>query len=83
MVRKVYFLLYLVVMKLWGFYILVRWGGINDRVLDYIQYTICEVEYTAKRSGKVIGYWAYGSYNPDYPYQGCPDWIEELRKRSL
>ena len=32
---------------------------------------VSEILLTGRR-GKVIGYWAYGYYDPNFPYQGNP-----------
>ena len=46
-----------------------RFGDIQSRVVDQINGTASEIEYTDKR-GRVVGYWAYGSFDPTLPYQG-------------
>ena len=47
----------------------IRFGAIQERVVSRIEGTACEIEYTG-RLGRVIGYWAYGSFDPRLPYQG-------------
>jgi len=47
----------------------IRFGTIRERVVSRIEGTPCEIEYTG-RFGRVIGYWAYGSFDPSEPYQG-------------
>jgi len=47
----------------------IRFGAIKERVVDRIEGTACEVEFTG-RFGKVVGYWAYGAFDPSCPYQG-------------
>jgi hypothetical protein len=46
-----------------------RWGTISERVVCSIEGTSAEIEFT-DRWGRVIGYWAYGSFDPRLPYQG-------------
>lgn len=48
---------------------LIRFGKITSTVKSDINGIACEIEYYG-RNGKVIGYWAYGSFDPYYPYQG-------------
>lgn len=47
----------------------IRFGKITEHVIDRIEGTACEVEYRG-RGGKVVGFWAYGYFCPDYPYRG-------------
>ena len=47
----------------------IRFGKITEHVTDRIEGTVCEVEYRG-RGGKVVGFWAYGYFCPDYPYRG-------------
>lgn len=42
---------------------------LHFKVKDWINHQPCEIEYYDEQ-GVVIGYWAYGSYDPDLPYQG-------------
>lgn len=44
-------------------------GPLTWRVTDSIDNLTTEVEYT-NIDGKVVGYWAYGSWDPELPYQG-------------
>lgn len=41
--------------------------------------TPAEIEYT-NDSGEIVGYWAYGSFDPAYPYQGNE--LEYLRIKN-
>lgn len=50
-------------------YLWVRWGEITEHVVDTIANVACEIEYR-DRNGKTIGYWAYGHFDPGYPYRG-------------
>lgn len=47
----------------------IRFGKITSAVKADINGTACEVEFYG-RGGKVIGYWAYGSFDPAGPYRG-------------
>lgn len=38
-------------------------------IVDRIDNTPCEIKYV-NESGKTVGYWEYGHWCPDYPYQG-------------
>ena len=51
-----------------GFFWL-RYGTVQERVICRHEGTACEVEFTG-RGGRVIGYWAYGVFDPRLPYQG-------------
>jgi hypothetical protein len=33
-------------------------------------------EYSYWSKGKIIGYWAYGSFDPAMPYQGRDSWLQ-------
>ncbi len=47
-----------------------RFGTISERVVAYAgDYIPAEIEYRG-RHGRVVGYWAYGAFDPAYPYQG-------------
>ncbi len=46
-----------------------RFGSLEIRIVDKIEGTVCEYEIIG-RGGKVVGYWAYGSYDPSLPYRG-------------
>ena len=52
--------------RLWQW---IRFGTITERVVCCIDMTPAEIEYTG-RNGRVVGYWAYGSFDPNSPYQG-------------
>jgi hypothetical protein len=52
--------------KIWHW---IRFGKITQTIKADINGTACEIEY-AGRKGKVIGYWAYGYFDPSGPYQG-------------
>ena len=46
-------------------------SNIKRKAIDYVNYTVCESEFSCDSCG-VIGYWAYGSYDPAYPYPVKP-----------
>lgn len=48
---------------------LARFGPITETVRSVDGGLASEVEYRG-RNGKIIGYWAYGYYDPGMPYQG-------------
>lgn len=52
-----------------------RWGPLTEHVTDSMDAwgapTVTEYEVrTAK--GKLVGYWAYGNFDPSLPYRGIP-----------
>lgn len=48
----------------------VRFGTITSEVKGYAGGgVVCEIEYRGRR-GQVVGYWAYGHFDPTGPYQG-------------
>jgi hypothetical protein len=48
----------------------VRFGRITERVVATAGHSVpAEIEYLDRR-GRVIGFWAYGAWHPDYPYRG-------------
>lgn len=56
--------------KLSLFWLWVRFGDVTERVVGYAgDHVVAEVEYIG-RGGKVVGYWAYGYWDPSYPYRG-------------
>lgn len=47
----------------------VRFGKVTSKVMDTAGGGIvCEVAYFG-RGGQMVGYWAYGSWDPAFPYQ--------------
>ncbi|WP_157645621.1 hypothetical protein [Burkholderia ubonensis] len=46
-----------------------RFGDITEMVRTIDGGVVSELEYRG-RHGKVVGYWAYGSFDPKLPYQG-------------
>lgn len=51
------------------FWIWLRFGEITEVIKSIDGGHVLEVEFLG-RGGKRIGYWAYGYYDPIYPYQG-------------
>jgi hypothetical protein len=50
-------------------YIYIRFGRITQRTVDSINGRPCEIAYY-DRNGKMIGYWAYGYFDPEGEYRG-------------
>lgn len=50
-------------------YVRLRFGKLHFVPKDRIDGLVCEQEAQNAR-GEVVGYWAYGSYDPSYPYRG-------------
>jgi hypothetical protein len=60
--------------KLWRFWRWLRFGKITERVTDYAgDHVVAEVEYRG-RWGRVVGYWAYGHWDPSLPFRCDEDW---------
>lgn len=56
--------------KLYGTVEWIRFGDITEKVVGYAgDHVVAEVEYRG-RGGKLVGYWALGSFDPSFPYQG-------------
>lgn len=48
----------------------IRFGDITERVVGTAgDGVVAEVEYRGRR-GTVVGYWAYGGFDPAFPYRG-------------
>jgi len=48
----------------------ILFGTITEHITAHVaDHVVSEIEYRG-RGGKVVGYWAYGSFDPNYPYQG-------------
>ncbi len=47
----------------------IRFGKVTSKVMDTINGIVCEEAYYG-RGGQMVGYWAYGSWDPAMPYQG-------------
>lgn len=50
------------------FYYYVRFGKVSSVVKDKINDIPCEIAYY-DRNGRMIGYWAYGYFDPNMPYK--------------
>lgn len=58
--------------KLRRVWLWIRFGKITERVTGTAGDNVpAEIEYVG-RGGKVVGFWAYGYWHPNYPYQGEP-----------
>lgn len=56
--------------KIKKFLLWLRFGKIREKVTGTAGDNIpAEIEYYG-RNNKMIGFWAYGYFHPDYPYQG-------------
>jgi len=55
-----------IIKKLWY---LLLYGRITYTVMDDINGMVCEEKYV-DRYGNIVGYWAYGNFDPNLPYQG-------------
>lgn len=52
-----------------AFWLWLRFGTVTSKVVSDINGVSCEVAYYG-RGGRMVGYWAYGYYDPAFPYQG-------------
>jgi len=50
----------------------------TEHVISAIEGAACEVEYR-DANGNVVGVWAYGSFDPSYPYQGQVQGIDRIK----
>lgn len=41
-------------------------GKIDEHIVGLINNDVCEIDYKCSKCGKRVGFWAYGSYDPDY-----------------
>jgi hypothetical protein len=55
--------------RLCKFWQWVLFGKITSRNIDRIDWIVTEIEYRG-RFNRVVGYWAYGYFDPSLPYQG-------------
>lgn len=52
-----------------------RWGALREEVRDSLDgWCVTEVAYL-DRNGRVVGYWAYGCFDPSMPFHGQPHTI--------
>lgn len=50
-----------------------RFGVITEKIVGFAgDHVVSEVEFYG-RNHQVIGYWAYGSFDPSLPFQGGPE----------
>lgn len=48
----------------------IRFGHVTEKVMATVgDGVVSEIEYRG-RGGKMVGYWAYGYFDPKLPYQG-------------
>ena len=47
----------------------IRFGQITSKIKETINGIVAEEEFYGRRK-KIIGYWAYGYFDPNLPYQG-------------
>ena len=47
----------------------IRFGKVTRRIIAVIEDTPCEIAYY-DRKGRIIGYWAYGCFDPNGLYRG-------------
>lgn len=51
-------------------YVALRYGTLTEHVTGTVGDCVpAEIEYRDSK-GRVIGFWAYGYWHPDYPFQG-------------
>jgi hypothetical protein len=46
-----------------------RFGIVTEKVMSIDGGVASEVAYIG-RGGKIVGYWAYGSFDPSFPFKG-------------
>lgn len=57
-----------------------RWGAVEEKVMDSIdRWCTTEVAYLDRR-GNLIGYWAYGCFDPSFPFRGQEHTIMAKKK---
>ena len=55
--------------RLKDLYLYLRFGRITSKVEERLEGVVSQ-ECFYGRNGKVIGFWAYGNYDPNLPYKG-------------
>lgn len=51
-------------------YVALRYGKLTEHVMIIFgDGTPAEIEYRDSK-GRIVGFWAYGDFDPDYPFQG-------------
>lgn len=48
------------------------WGRLHVETKEFYGASLSEYAVVSTRTAKVVGYWAYGSWDPNQPYQGGP-----------
>lgn len=56
-------------LKMYAFWFKILYGTITSEVKSIDGGHISEIAYK-DRNGIIIGYWAYGSFDPSFPYRG-------------
>lgn len=51
------------------FVIWLRWGYLTEHNKATVGGHVSEIEYHDKK-GNIVGYWAYGEFDPHLPYRG-------------
>ena len=46
-----------------------KYGEMREVIVDRIESIVTEIKYVDK-DDKILGYWAYGHFEPGLPYQG-------------
>jgi hypothetical protein len=67
--KKFIYLKQMLLVKLKQFYIWYCYGKIIERVVDRVNGIPCEIAYY-NIEGDIVGFWAYGYWQPDLPYKG-------------
>ena len=50
-----------------------RWGRLRKHVTDTLDgHLVMEYEVISCRTGRVVGYWAHGYFDPSWDYRGQP-----------
>lgn len=73
MKQEINYMLFIFSVLILRFIFWLQWGKVTEGkyCLFHDQGLVCEMQYT-NRKGITIGYWAYGFYDPQLPYQGQP-----------
>ena len=54
-----------------------RWGRLREHVTDTLDgHLVMEYAVISCRTGRIVGYWAHGSWDTSCPYHGqCALWV--------
>lgn len=56
--------------ELWSW---LKWGRLREETKDTLDgYIVLEYAVYSCRTGQMVGYWAYGHFDPSMPYRGQP-----------